>query len=410
MYDIIHPLQQIENPRNLRLSPFHPRLQAQNAVFFESAGWERPQWFEKNAPLLDQYSIPRRKGWADRYWSPIQGAEHLVTRERVALFDLTPFTKILVEGPGALGFLQYLAANQIDRPVGKVVYTALLNERGGIQCDLTITRLAEDRFLVLTGAGMGMHDLAWLRTHAPTDGSVHITDVTSGYCTLGLWGPQARTVLQSVCETDVSNAAFPYFTAQPLHIDYVPALALRVSYAGELGWEIYTPTEFGLRLWDTLWEAGHPHGMIVAGGGAFDSLRLEKGYRFWGTDINPEHNPYEAGLSWAVRLDKGDFLGRTALLQIRDQEVTRRLCCLTLDDPTAVVMGKEPILDGDHRLGYVTSANYGYTVGRFIVYGYLPVEAATEGTQVEVEYFGQRLPATVVREPLFDPRGERLRQ
>lgn len=412
VYDIIHPLQQMQNPRSLRLSPFHARLQALGGVFFESSGWERPQWYESNRKLLEgkyREQAPVREGWAGRYWSPIQAAEHLATRENVAMVELSAFTKIEVGGPGALPFLERLAANRIDRPTGKIVYTSLLDPNGGIQCDLTITRLAEDRFLVLTGGGVGMHDLAWIRRNAPHDGSVYVLDVSSQYSAIGLWGPRAREVLQPVCEQDLSNQAFPYYTAQSLSIDSLPALALRLSYVGELGWEIYVPTEYGMRLWDTLWEAGEPHGVIAAGGGAFDSLRLEKGYRLWGADLHTGYNPYQAGLDWAVRLDKGDFIGREALLRLRDQGLSRKLCCLTFDEPGDVALGKEPILDGDRVLGYVTSTNTGYSVGKHILYGYLPVEYAREGVQVQVEYFGRRCPATVSHDPLYDPGHQKLK-
>jgi glycine cleavage system T protein len=409
VYDIIHPKQQMEQPRPLRVTPFQPRLVELGGVFFESAGWERAQWYISNRRLLEEVEVPERDEWAARYWSPIEGAEHVATRTGVALYDLSPFTKVRVEGPGALAYLNYLAANQVDVPVGKVVYTAMLNRRGGIMCDLTVTRLGPEVFLVLTGGGVGMHDLAWMRRNAPHDGSVTINDVTSGYCALGLWGPKARAVLQSVVAEDVSNFAFPYFTAQPITLGYVPALALRVSYVGELGWEIYTPAEYGLHLWDTIWEAGRPHGIIAAGGGAFDALRLEKGYRLWGADIHSEYNPYEAGLGWAVKLNKGEFLGRTALLRLKEQGLARKLCCLTLDEPAAVVLGKEPIWSNGMVVGYVTSANYGYTVGRGIVYGYLPIAHADPGAQVEVEYFGRRLPATVQEEPLYDPGMTRLK-
>jgi heterotetrameric sarcosine oxidase gamma subunit len=412
VYDIIHPLLQMERPRNLRLSPFHARLKELAGVFFESSGWERPQWYDSNAALLEEKykdRVPHRSGWAARYWSPVQGAEHLATRQGVAMYELGAFTKIEVGGPGALTFLEYLAANRIDRPVGKVIYTSFLDKNGGIQCDLTITRLAQDRFLVLTGGGVGMHDLAWIRQNAPADGSVYVIDVSSRYSTVGLWGPKARDVLQTVCQEDVSNSAFPYFTAKSLSVGSVPALALRVSYVGELGWEIYAPSEYGTFLWDTLWEAARPCDVIAAGGGAFDSLRLEKGYRLWGADIHTEYNPFEAGLDWAVRLDKGDFLGRSALLRIRDQGVSRKLCCMTFDVPEAMALGKEPILDGDQVLGFVTSTNYGYSVGKHILYGYLPIEYAQEDTQVEVEYFARRYPATVVGEPLYDPGYEKLK-
>ena len=410
VYDIIHPLEQMDHPRGLRLSPFHPRLKALDAVFFEGAGWERPQWFEANKVLLDEEKdLPSRSGWEARYWSPVQGAEHRAVRSRAGLCDITPFTKIEIAGAGAPDFLQRIAANRIDRPVGTVIYTALLDSRGGIAADLTVTRLASDRFLVLTGAASGMRDLAWIARHARDEDDVQISDVTSAWCGLGLWGPEAREILQRVCRDDLAHGAFPYFSARRIQIGSIPALALRISYVGELGWEIYAPAEFGLRLWDTLWEAGLGNGLVAIGGGAFDALRLEKGYRLWGADIHTEYNPYEAGLGWAVKLDKGDFLGRDALLTIREKGINRKLCCLTLDDPGAVVMGKEPILDGNRVLGYVTSANHGYTVGKFIAYGYLPLEYAKPGKSVEIEYFGKCYPATVSRDPLYDPRGKKMK-
>lgn len=412
VYDIIHPKQQMENPRNIRLSPFHARLVEQGGHFFASSGWEVAQWYENNARLLEQYEdqVPAREGWAARYWSRIEGAEHLATREHVAMYNLSAFTKVEVSGPGATEYLQYLSANNIDKPEGKVVYTAMLDKSGGIRADLTVTRLGENRFLVLTGAGVGMRDYAWIRQNAPTDGSVLVEDITSRYCTVGLWGPKARDVLQSVCDQDVSDEAFPYFRARRLTIGTVPVLALRVSYVGELGWEIYAPTEYGLQLWDILWEAGQPHGLIAGGGGGFDTLRLEKGYRLWGADIHTEYNPYEAGLGWAVRLKKGDFIGRDALLEIKNNGgVKRKLSCLTLDDPDAVLLGKEPIVTNGTRLGYVTSANYGYSLGKFIAYGYLPTDYAETGTKVEVEYFGKRTPATVTQEPLYDADMNKLK-
>jgi glycine cleavage system T protein len=410
VYDVIHPLQQMEFPRPLRTTPAYARQQALQAHFFESAGWERPQWYGANETLLDRYhGFPERAGWTARYWSPIIGAEHLATRERVALFDLTPFAKLEVTGPGALAYLQRITSNQMDQPIGRITYTSMLNQRGGIVCDLTVTRLGPERFWVITAGSTVYHDLAWLRRHLPDDGSVRISNLSSAYCCFGLWGPAARDVLRRVSDDDVSNEAFPYFTSRPITIGYVPALASRISYVGELGWEIYAPTEYGLTLWDTLWEAGQPSGIIAAGGGAFESLRLEKGYRLWGADIHTEYNPYEAGLSFAVRLKKGDFLGRSALEQIRAQGVTRTLTCLSIDDPLVVVMGKEPILDGERVLGYVTSANYGYSLGKSIVYGYLPTAYAAEGTKVKVYFFGNLHAATVVKEPLFDPEMARLK-
>jgi glycine cleavage system T protein len=400
VYDIVHPLQQLEQPRPLRISPFHPRQTELGAVFFESAGWERPQWFAANKDRAADPAWPSRTGWTAQGWSPIIGREHKATREQVALFDLTPFTKLEVTGPGALAYLQRLAANQMDQPVGRVTYTPLLNERGGIVSDLTVTRLGPERFLVITGGATGPHDVAWLRRHLPENASVQLFDLTSGRCCLGLWGPRVRDVLGTLCDSDLSDAAFPPYSARELHVGHVPALALRISYVGELGWEIYAPTEYGLHLWDTLWRAGRPFGIIAAGGGAFDSLRLEKGFRLWGSDLHTEYNPYEAGLGFTVKLAKGDFIGKPALERVKAQGITRKLCCLTLDDPTVALLGKEPILTGDHVLGHVTSADYGYTVRRSIAYGYLPSEYAREGTQLAVCYLGDRHTATVQKEPL----------
>ena len=411
VYDIIHPRQQMDNPRNLRLTPFYTRQKELGAVLFENAGWERPQWYDGNEGLLDSLDVTgeSRTGWEAREWSPTVSAEHVATRERVAMFDLTPFAKFEVAGPGSLDALQRLSTNQMNKPVGTITYTSMLTPSGGIKCDLTVTRLADDRFMVVTGGAMGLHDLAWIEAHLPDDGSVSVTDISSARCCIGLWGPRARDLLSRVCDDDVTDEGFPYMTAKPITIAEVPSLALRISYVGELGWEIYAPAELGLRLWDVLWEAGQPLGVIAAGGGAFDSLRLEKGYRLWGNDIHTEYNPYEAGIGFAVRMRKGNFVGRDELREIRAQGQTRRLCCMTLDDPNAVVTGKEPIMDGNRVLGYVTSANYGHSIGRGIVYGYLPTSHAEVGTSIDVLYFGERLQATVAKEPLYDPDGSKMR-
>ena len=395
VYDIIHPLDQQTHSRGLRVSPFYPRLKALGAQFVFSAGWERPQYFEANASLLGDYTIPQRQGWEAKNWSPIQGAEHLATRDRIALYDLTPFAKFEVTGSDVVDYLQRLCANNVDKPVGKVIYTAMLDSNGGIMCDLTVSRLGPQKYWVITGGSVHGHDLAWMQAHLPTDGSVQIVDVTSSYCCVGLWGPQAEAVLQSLTSVDLSMSAFGFFTNQSFHIGNIPVLASRVSYVGESGWEIYALTESGLKLWDTLWAAGQPYGMIAAGLGAFETLRLEKGFLLWGTDIHTEYDPYEAGLSFAVRPTKGDFIGKSNLLQ-RQEYPSRKLCYLTLDDPTAVVMGKEPVLVAGKVLGYVTSAGYGYSLGRCVAYAYLPLRYSTPGTAVTVEYFGQSLNATVV--------------
>ena len=410
VYDILHPLQQPSSPRNLRLTPLHDRHVALGATFVTGAGWERPQFFAANRPLVGgvTHEWARRAGWAAREWSPIVGAEHLATREHAALFDITPYVKIHVEGPGALAFLERVCANRIDRPVGTVVYTAMLTERGGIRCDLTVTRLDEDLFLVVTGGGSGMHDLAWLRAQGRDGDDVVITDVTTRSFCLGLWGPRARDILAAVSADDISDDAIPYMTGTSIDVGDVPAFAQRISYVGELGFELYGPIEMGARLWDTLWEAGREHGLIAAGLGAFDSLRLEKGYRLWGQDITTEHDPFEAGLGFAVRMDK-DFQGRAALEEKLARGAAEKLAPMVFEDPRTVVMGKEPVWADGRVVSYVTSANYGYSIGRGIVYGYLPVDLAAEGTPVQVEYFGVRHPATVAAEPLWDPKGERLK-
>jgi len=415
-YDISYPAQERSSARKLRLSPVYNRLEELGAVFGEKAGWERPNWFAINETLAEGQDWPREGdhegrpyGWAGRYWSPAIEVEHQATRERVALFDETSFSKIEVFGVGAATFLQRITDNQMEQPVGAITYTQMLNRRGGIECDLTVTRLAHDRFQIVTGTAFGLHDLSWIRSQMPDDGSVYVNDVTSSRCCIGIWGPRAREVMQRVSEHDFSNEAFPYLTAQQVTLGDIPGLALRVTYVGELGWEIYAPMEYGLKLWDTLWEAGQAFGMVAAGYRAIESLRLEKGYRYWSADIHSEYNPYEAGLGFAVKLQKGDFIGREALERVKAEGVRRKLCCLTLDNPGAVALGGEPLLDGERVLGRVTSGCYGYTVRQSIVYGYLPTEYATPGTVVEVQLFGERYRATVMKEPLFDPKNVKIK-
>ncbi|MBO3741144.1 GcvT family protein [Actinoplanes flavus] len=398
VYDIVHPLQPMESPRPLRTSPFHQRQRELGAVFLEGAGWERPHWYASNAPA----ETPPRDEWSARYWSPIVAGEAAATRQRVAMYDMTPLKRFEVSGPGALGFLQHLTTNNLDKPVGSVTYTLMVNVAGGIRSDLTVARLGDQTFQV--GAN-GPLDEDWMRRHLPD--SVQLRDVTGGTCCIGLWGPRARAVLQPLTSADFSNAGLKYFRARHAYLGEVPVTAMRLSYVGELGWEIYTSADLGLKLWDLLWEAGQEHGIVAAGRSAFNSLRLEKGYRAWGTDMTTENDPYEAGLGFAVRMDKGDFIGRSALDGRSAPD--RRLTCLTLDDPSAVVMGKEPVYADGAPAGYVTSASYGYTIGRTVAYAWLPASLSVPGTAVAVEYFGVRLPATVRAEPLFDPKMERIR-
>jgi glycine cleavage system aminomethyltransferase T/glycine/D-amino acid oxidase-like deaminating enzyme len=407
VYDVIHPLQPMESPRPLRTSPFQGRQRELGAYFLEGGGWERPHWFAANEPLVDGYGIPGRNDWAARYWSPIAGAEALHTREKVALYDMTPLKRLEISGPGALGFLQRMTTNNLDKPVGAVTYTLLLDQSGGVRSDLTVARLADDRFQV--GANSAL-DTDWLLWHAPADGSVHIRDITGGTCCIGVWGPLARDLVQPLTGTDFSHKGFGYFKAKHAYLGNVPVTALRVSYVGELGWEIYTSAEFGARLWDTLWQAGQHLGVIAAGRSAFNSLRLEKGYRLSGVDMTTEHDPYESGLGFAVRMDAGDFLGRAALAARSPDTVSRKLTALTIDDPDDVVLGKEPVYLGGSPAGYVTSAAYGYTIAKGIAYAWIPSEASTPGIDVEIDYLGKRVAATVAEEPLFDPKMTHIRR
>jgi glycine cleavage system aminomethyltransferase T len=301
-----------------------------------------------------------------------------------------------------------MAANRVDRPIGSVVYTQLLDRRGGIQADLTITRTADSTFLIVTGTAFGNHDAAWLRSHLPDDGSVAVRDMTSSRVCFGLWGPRARDILASTTLDDVSSAAHPYLMAREITVGAAPVLALRVTYVGELGWELYAPTEYGRGLWQTLIEAGRPLGLVPAGYRAIESLRLEKGYRAWSSDITPDETPWEAGLGFAVDLDKGDFLGRDALVAARAAGPRRRLRCLLLDDPRSVCLGNEPVRIDGAIVGRVTSGGYGYAVERSIAYAHLPPNAAL-GTRGEIDVFGAWVGFEVVREPLWDPTNARIR-
>jgi glycine cleavage system aminomethyltransferase T/glycine/D-amino acid oxidase-like deaminating enzyme len=398
VYDVVHPLQPMEDPRPLRVSPFYARQQELGAMFLEAAGWERPHWFETN-PAGE---APERGEWAGRYWSPIAAAEARATRERVALYDMTPLKRLEVTGPGALDFLQRMTTNNLAKKPGAVTYTLLLDHAGGIRSDLTVARLGERLFQI--GAN-GNLDLDWLLRHAPDD--VSVRDTTGGTCCVGVWGPLARDLVQPLSRQDFGHQALGYFRAMRAYVGHVPVTALRVSYVGELGWELYTSAEHGLKLWDTLWAAGQELGVVAGGRAAFNSLRLEKGYRLWGVDMTTEHDPFEAGVGFAVRMDKGDFVGRSAL-EARG-ELTRKLTCLTMDRPESVVLGKEPVFVAGRPAGYVTSAAFGHTIGKSIAYAWLPAGLAP-GASVEVEYFGERLAATVAEEPLFDPGMARIRR
>ena len=408
-YDVVYPGDEREAGRPLRVSAAYARLRELQASFGEKAGWERANWLEANAIAGDPELRPR--GWAGRAWSPAIAAECLATRDAAALFDQSSFAKIDVHGPGALRALDRLCAGAIDRPVGTATYTQLLNPRGGIEADLTVTRVAEDSFRIVTGTASGGRDLAWIRRHLPGDGSALAQDMTAARACLCLWGPRARDILSALTDADLSNDGFPFLRARELTVGAVPVLAQRITFVGELGWELYCPTEYGLALWDALWEQGRPHGLVAAGYRAIDSLRLEKGYRVWGLDVTPETTPGSAGLSFAVRMDKdGGFIGREALAVERDSGgPAERLRCLVLDDSRSVCLGSEPVRVEGEAAGRVTSGGFGHRVGRSIAYAYLRT-AIEIGTRVEVGLFGEWEGAEVAQEPLYDPRNERVRE
>jgi 4-methylaminobutanoate oxidase (formaldehyde-forming) len=391
-YDITYPFHERAAGRPLRVSAAYARHGELDAVFGEKAGWERVNWYGSNED--PDYERFRPRGWAGHNWSTAIVAEHLAARRAAALFDESSFSKIEVTGPGAASLLQQLCANNVDRAVGAVVYTSLLNSRGGIECDLTVTRLAADRFFLVTGTAFGGHDQAWIARSLPGDGTVTVTDVTSAWGCLAVWGPNARSIVASVCDDDLT---FRYMQARPITVADVPCRALRVTYVGEHGWELYAPSELTLHLWDGLLAAGRPHGLVPGGYRAIESLRLEKGYRAWGSDIGPDRDPIAAGLGFAVR--------DPSLIHPSDE----RLACLVLDHSDAVAAGNEPVLHAGTVVGRVTSGGRGYFLELSIAYAWLPADLAASGTLVEVEIFGERVGAEVRADPLYDPKGERVR-
>jgi glycine cleavage system aminomethyltransferase T/glycine/D-amino acid oxidase-like deaminating enzyme len=399
-YDIRYPGHERQAGRPLRTSSAYPWHASHEAAFGEKSGWERVNWYESNASAGDESLRPR--GWAGMHWSPAIGAEHLGTRERAGLFDESSFAKLEIAGPGAASFLEGLCDNRVAREVGAITYTQMLNRRGGIECDFTVTRVEEELFSIVTGTAFGNHDLSWIRRHAPRDGSVRCTDVTARWACFALWGPRAPEILAPLTPEELD---FPYMHMRELAIGDVPARALRVTFVGEIGWELYCPTEYGAGLWRALWEAGSEHGLIAGGYKAIDSMRLEKGYRVWAADITPDETPLESGLGFCVKSD-GGFIGAAALGAAGQPE--RKLRCLVLEDPRSVALGNEPVRIDEEVLGRVTSGGYGYTVERSIAYAHLPAEVEV-GTTVEVDIFGQWVAGEVAREPLFDPKGERVR-
>ncbi|HEY6464224.1 MAG TPA: glycine cleavage T C-terminal barrel domain-containing protein, partial [Polyangiaceae bacterium] len=395
-YGIVHPAEQWESNRGVRVSPFYEREKDLGAVFYEAAAWERPHWYESNAGLVEEYGVQGREHeWDARWWSPIINAEHLAMRERAAMFDLTAFCVFDVVGPNALDAVQMVAARQMNVPNGRVIYTPVLAPRGGFKSDLTIMKMEDDRFRVVTGGAHGMADMKWFRDHCP-DGT-RIEDHTSSVCTVGIWGPRARDIVASITGTDVSNEAFPFSTWQELDNGVI---ASRISYVGDLGWELYTPMERGLELWDALWEAGRPHGVVPAGIGVYGTTgRLEKAYRAFGAELDQDYDVVEADMAW-WKVKAEDFVGKAAHVAAREREPAATLCTLTIDELSRTPLGREPIVredgsplvDAKGRRSYVTSAGMGPSLGKYILMSYLPPDAR-EG--LFVQYMEQLYPVTV---------------
>jgi glycine cleavage system aminomethyltransferase T/glycine/D-amino acid oxidase-like deaminating enzyme len=405
IYSIVHEKWVwTDRQRDIRRSPLYHTHEDLDAELWAEAGWEEPQWFESNADLLAKYGdqIPSREGWEGKYWSPIEGAESLNVRDGVGLHDMTSFNKMEIVGSHAAEFLQHLCTNDMDIDVGQIRYTLLCNEAGGVRADVTVTRIDEERYLLLTtGREVGSNHLAWVREQAPEN--VVVNDITSSLAAMVCTGPDARNVLSKVINADLSDEEFPFYSSQQTFVKNIPVTALRLSYAGELGWELYTPSEYGETLWEHVMEAGEEYDIRPYGNGALESLRIEKGLRLWGEDLHTEHNPYEAGLGFAVDLGT-DFIGKNAVeAAANGDNIDHEVACLTLDDPEQVVLADRPVLSahGDEALGYVHAAEYGYTVGACVVYTYLPPEYAEPGTEVDVLYEGERYAATVREEPLL---------
>ncbi len=428
MYGIVHPAEQWSLEREIRLAPMFTAEKELAAFFYQTAGWERPHWYGSNAPLLERYGdrvMARPAEWESRWWSPIINAEHLAMREGCGLVDLSAFVELDVTGPGALDTVQLLSVAQLDVPVGRVVYTSWLDAAGGFKADLTVMRLAHEHFRVVTGGAHGMADKQWVLDHLPA--SSHVSDLTSAWTTMGLWGPRARDVLASVTDDDVSAGGFPFATCREIEVNGMVVLASRISYVGELGWELYVPIEQGARLWKTLFDAGRPHGLVPVGIGVYGTTgRLEKGYRAYGSELTPEYDLVEAGMA-RPKVKAQDFVGRAAYLAQREQEPVALLCTLTVDDHRSpstgelrYMLGGEPVvtLDGDRivdakgRPSYVTSAGSAPSVGAHVLLAYLPRGLAVEGSRLAVVYMNETFPVTVAivgPRPLFDPENERVR-
>lgn len=408
-YYLRFPQDENEWGRPRRVSHLFQQTKDLGGIFGEKNGWERVNYYSPQAGWRQAGADQRTWGWNRPEFFDQVALEHQAVRQRVAIADLSSFGKIEVRGSEALPFLQRLTDNDIDKPIGTVTYTQFLNSKGGIESDLTITRLGEDHFRAITGSAFIYSDLGWMHLHEPKGKAVEIQDVSEDWACIGLWGPLSRQVFQAITPTDMGNDAFPYMTAQFVQVDGFKALAKRVSYTGELGWEIYVAPEHARDLWISLMKAGEEAGIQPVGYKAVDSLRLEKGYRYWSVDITPNENPYEAGLAFCVRLNKGEFIGREALKKVREDGIQRKLRTLIVEADPWTLYGGEAVYLGGRLISRIRSAGYGHTVGKLIVMAYLPCERSEEGTLVEIESFGKRLIGTVVSDTIYDPEGRRLR-
>lgn len=407
-YLLRFPEDEDEWGRGKRLSPLYKQLEKLGAVWGAKNGWERVNYFDPGKPARRAGADQGEYGWRRPPYFERVGEEHRAARERVTLFDMTSFGKIDVEGSCACAFLQRLADNDVDKPIGSLVYTQFLNERGGIESDITVARLGCEHFRVITGTAFGARDLGWMQMHLPDDASVRLTDVTEDYSCFGLWGPRARLVLEQVTDEDVSNEEFPYMTARFIDIHGVETWAQRVSYVGELGWEIYVRNEHAAKVWDALARAGEPFGISPAGYKALESLRLEKCYRYWSIDLTTAENPFESGQGFCVKMTKPDFIGRDALAKIKNEGIERRLVPLTCSGDV-VIYGGEAVSFNGRVVSRIRSAGYGYTVGKNIALCYLPLDLAQIGNSVSIFVFGESVPALVSPDPLFDPSGEHVK-
>ncbi len=409
LYEHHYPNKQRTTARPVICSPVHDRLRDRGAVFSQIAGWERADWFaSEGIEPVHRYS------WGRPNWFPYQEQEHLAMRDNVGLYDLSSMGKFLIEGSDAGQVLQQLCANNLDMPVGNVVYTPILNERGGYESDLTVSRIAENQYFMVTAVGTTVRDFDYLRRRFPESARVHITDVTHGHSLLALMGPKSRELLSKLTDADLSNEAFPFSTAQQIDIGYARAWALRMTYVGELGWEIYLPTMFTLPVFDRIMEVGESFGLKPVGMQAVNSLRLETGYRHWESDITPDDTPYEAGLGFAVKLDKGDFVGREALIRQKEEGLKKKMVMFTLDDPEPLLLGNEPIFRDGQHVGELSSGAYGFKLGRAVGMGYLKnPEGVTndwiKAGRYQLEVEGSFCDATMHLRSPYDPKNERTK-